>query len=55
MTYSKENNTWTASYNMSDLAQSKYTIKFEAKIASHASNKYSGVYDNTIYMEIIEP
>ena len=55
MTYSDDDEAWIATYGMSDLAQSKYTIKFEAKVASHASDKYSGVYENSIYMEIIEP
>lgn len=54
MTYDSTSNTWKASYGMSDLSQGKYAIKFEAKIASHASDKYSGVYEATIYMEIIE-
>ena len=55
MTYDSTSNAWNATYGMSDLAQSKYTIKFEAQVASHASDKYSGVYENSIVMEIIEP
>lgn len=54
MKYDSDSKTWKASYGMSDLAQNKYAIKFEAKIASDASDKYSGVYETTIYMEIIE-